>query len=145
MSHTRQHPRECPLCPAHNKREAIDLHHIKPLEYNGPADGEQIKICPACHDKIHRLEPRLEKGMYVLEDLPFDPPWQPVMRALMEQKRIFKMTGGVAQDARRRISASLTAEELEMAHTVKQLMGASSIEAMIKALVLGAHRRLTGR
>lgn len=65
-----------------------------------------------------------------------------LVRCVLEQRRVFTANGGVAPDARRRIVAQLTEQELADAHAVKLSLGFKSIESMIKGLIAQQARRL---
>ena len=131
----------CPLCPAGMAKPAVDVHHLRPLNLGGQREGPQIKICASCHDQLHRYEKMLVKGLLRLDSLPVNPPWRQVLTPLMEQHAIFAQTGR-ADEARRMVSASLSEEELRMAHAVKKAAGFTNIDSMIKGLIRGAYRQL---
>jgi hypothetical protein len=47
----------CCLCPEH--QEVVDLHHIVPINEEGPDTEENLMVvCPTCHAKIHRIRNR---------------------------------------------------------------------------------------
>lgn len=133
--------RLCVLCPEGKEHIGRDSHHLRPLEYGGPKDGEQILICPNCHTTLHRLEKKISKGELALEDIT-DHRWIKVLSILMTQKRKFESEEVKAHDARRGLSVHLSEEEQKMARFVKSDMGFSSLESMVKFFIRREFQRI---
>ena len=134
----------CFLCPNERKQPGTHGHHLRPLEMGGPQDGQLVRLCPTCHGQVHAYEKQAAKvGSGFVQDLPGDPPWRQVVGILLKQKAEFQERGVPAQDARRRVGASLTDAELKMAHFVKNATGASSLDEMVKTLITSAYKRIT--
>lgn len=134
----------CVLCPNERKQPGTHGHHLRPVEYGGSADGRLLRLCPTCHGQVHAYEKQAAKvGSGFVLDLPSDPPWRQVVGILLKQKAEFQARGVPAQDARRRVGASLTDDELKMAHFVKRATGASSLDEMVKTLIKSAYKKIT--
>jgi hypothetical protein len=131
----------CLLCPPGREQRAIESHHLRPLEYGGDKDGEQINICETCHGKVHRIANSVYSGNLELSSIG-NPLWNMAVSMIVEQRKAFDSGEVKAVDARRRITASLSEEELRRAHRVKVDLGYSSLEAMIKGLINNAYDSL---
>lgn len=131
----------CVLCPSDRPQRVQEWHHLRELHYGGAEDGQTIPLCGTHHTKVHAVADRLHKagGLSALQHSGLPPMWISVLMPLLDQRRLFLEGGGVAPDARRRITASLTEEEQDMAHYVKKCMKAPSLEQMIKVLIRRAY------
>lgn len=131
----------CVLCPPERPQRAQESHHLRELEFGGAESGQTIPLCSSHHTKIHAVANRLDKrgGLAALKISGLPPLWVNVLTPLLDQRRLFHENGGVAPDARRRLTAGLTEEEQKMAHYVKKCIGATSLEQMVKALIRRAY------
>lgn len=134
--------RPCVLCPHDRKNRAVHDHHVEEVSFGGPMDGRTLPLCAGCHDQVHRIANNIERGKLTLDSLPRDPPWYSVLSILLRNRARFRASGAVAVDARRRVTAELSDAELKMAHVVKRAGGFTSIEAMLKGLIIGAYKKI---
>lgn len=135
-------PKPCLLCQSDKPSAAVHNHHLREVAFGGDMDGQTVPLCASDHDRVHRLANAIEAGKTSLASLPTYPPWKQVLSVLLQQRAKFRQEGKPAKEARRMVSASLTAEELQMAHVVKKAGGFTSIEAMLRGLIIGAHKKI---
>lgn len=139
----------CALCPELMPnlpaRPGRHKHHVRPLEYGGADDGDKVTLCASCHDELHRMASVVWRGKIQCEDIP-SRRLRFYVSELIDQRRRFDAGETEAPDARRRISVSLTADELVQAHQIKKHYGHSSLEAMMLALLReAAYKMASGR
>lgn len=116
-------------------------HHLAPLEYGGAKDGEQVNLCSSCHDEFHRLANFVYIGKMDMSDIN-NVVLAKMLAIYLRQRSAYENGAVSADDARRRIQVGFSREELLAAHFVKSDMGFSSLEKMIKSLVLKEYERL---
>lgn len=125
----------CIACPPGAPLKAKEWHHILPVQYGGPADGALAHLCPSCHTDVHSYGEKLSSGRITVEDINGTSALRQLAIKVYEQKREWIASEGKAPDARRRIVAHLTSEELEMVHVLRDSGGYNSIEVMLKTMV----------
>ena len=128
----------CYVC---KESKALQDHHLLPLEYGGPKDGRQIKICPTCHLVCHyESDIYYKTGDYGELEVRF-PDEKTRARAIkvisyiIQQRSQFEAGDAPAKDARRRVSFNVTHEELLLIHAAKKVQGFNSLERFVKGCV----------
>lgn len=113
---------------------AVDSHHIFPLEYGGKDKGPKVKLCATCHDEIHRLSSRVLQNKVTINEI-VDSTHSKLVQAIVNQWEVFQVTNN-APEARRRLVAHMSKQELMAAHFIKVRGGFSSLEKMVKMLII---------
>lgn len=134
----------CAICASkgNDRVPGRHSHHVKPLEYGGPEDGEQVNLCETHHNEFHRLAEAVFKKKYDLDAVQ-NRTVRYMLVEYLDQRRKFTEGNVSAVDARRRIQVGFDEDELEQAHFVKIDRGFTSLEAMIKALIIREYQRIT--
>ena len=146
-------PYKSGICWACQKRKPVDSHHLRPLEYAGDANGEQVLLCKSCHSLAHyEAEYYYKNGQYqeLHHTAPKETDYGQRMRYLtniiVKTKLKWEDQGRQQNDQRRMSQISWDdEEELAMAHAVKRALKLNSLERAIKFCVYEVHKALQNK
>lgn len=129
---------KCYVCQTEG---ASQSHHLLPLEYGGPKNGPTVNLCPKCHLTCHyEAEIFYKEGEYLNLEENFKESSlvrvQEIINYVLKQKASFEDSGKPAQDARRNINLSLTADELLLVHAAKRVSKFTSVQRFVKMCIM---------
>lgn len=126
----------CYACPPTKatRQQAVDSHHVIPVEYDGPEDGKQVDVCPSCHDLVHNVAEHYSKTGVMRDDL--TPNQRLLVNYIVQAKARFQASGKTkADNARNQVQVGFSNEELAALHELKRRLGFRSLERLLKHLV----------
>lgn len=121
----------------------VDSHHITPLEYGGPKDGAQIKICATHHDTIHRFASEVYQGGRAAAEVP--EAYRGLVMAIVKARWNFTKSKQIAPDARNTLAIRLLPQEKALLLAVKNRLGSKNAKDAIMASLSLMHKTLKGR
>lgn len=137
-------------CWCCEEQRPVDSHHLRPLEYGGDKNGEQVYLCKGCHSLAHyEAEYYYSTGKYmeidatVPKETPMGRRLRQLISVIVSTKLEFEDSGSPQNDQRRNTQISWdTMEELAMAHDVKRALKIRSLQRAIKLCVFEMHSAL---
>jgi hypothetical protein len=136
---------KCPICRHEYSEETLQDHHLIPLQYNGPEDGQQAKLCSNCHLKCHytaeNLTAKAAKRRCFFNSVELERA-RPYIQMIINAKILARNT--VNSNARGQIIIQLDHKRRNLLHRLKTMSGHKSINSYLIALIDQEIRKLTG-
>lgn len=129
------------VCFVCDEDKSVQDHHLLPVEYGGPKDGPQVKLCPTCHLTCHyEAEAFYKTGDFLNLHTAFQDKAtlnraMGIIKRILHAKQQFEDSGKPAEDARRRINLSFSHEELLLVHEMKRVLKFRSLERLVKSCI----------
>lgn len=132
----------CPICL--QQRESLDGHHPYPIGYGGPFKQTLFYLCAGCHQDVHK-----QAEAYARNDKRLLMPMANIQRAeLPEHGKLITTiiraksnyeNGIIPHGGSKKnhdVIFSLTREQLIDLHRAKNLLGATSLQALMEAVTM---------
>jgi len=135
---------KCYVC---EEMRPVQSHHIIPVAYGGPKNGPQVDLCPSCHTVCHyEAEHYTQSGAFNMLGSVFSGAAlkraSEIVTRIANAKLKHKTSGAVAEDARRGVHVHFSHDEMVMVKAMKRVMGAKSLDRLVRACVLAQIRDL---
>lgn len=137
-------PQRCIVCET--VAEAVESHHVVPIQYGGPVDGVQVIVCGVCHSSLHYTAEALcaknpKKRNYFPNHILQKQITKELIAAIVTAKKRFVKEENPLN--RRKITVEIPQQLLTDLHKVKNDAGFKNVEHyIIKVLTEHVNRRL---
>lgn len=130
-------PQQCVVCDT--VAEAMESHHVVPIQYGGPVTGIQVIVCGVCHSSLHYTAEALcakkpKKIHYFPNNILQKQITKELIAAIVRAKKEFQSEKNPMN--RRKIGLEVPQQMLTDLHKAKADAGFTNLESFIRKVLI---------